>query len=535
MEKYAFVQKIGQGSFAVVWKARRKSDSRLVAVKQLRQSPESWDACKQLPEVRSAAAITDRRNIVQLLEAVRHGGELFLVFEHLDSSLHACSAVGQRVDESQVRWAARRLLSGLAAIHAAGLVHCDVKPENILVGGDASQGNELTLKLCDFGQAAPPEQIGTYVGTRWYRPPELLLDSRGDQSVDLWSAGCVIAELFLRRPLFPGTDTRDMLFRICGELGTPDAAWPLAAKLIEVSGRPNASAQAWGSLHASGASEAGVDLVASLLRYSPLERLRSDRAKRDSPFLALGPEVPLSLPPARPISPETLRRSREEATNVERKLRSSSKSSGADIPPTAPPVAPMARVPSGGDDVTNLPLSARMNGAPAPRQVTTRMNRAAMPNMGIPPRASSPAGSLISGSAVSAAASPASGQPPLPSAKGLVTAGSESPGYGTSPAVVRAAARSRVGDEGRHQRPGLPRGRSPSQGAGSEVGAGDSDDEALAEAFWGACKAGRVTPATSQTPDQLSDDDVPGSAYVSDISNRASNSRRSRRPAPPPA
>mmetsp|Transcript_48097 Transcript_48097/g.86536 ORF Transcript_48097/g.86536 Transcript_48097/m.86536 type:complete len:534 (-) Transcript_48097:188-1789(-) len=325
MDKYSFVQRLGQGSFAVVWKARRKSDGRLVAVKQLKQSPESWDACKQLPEVRSAAVVTDRRHLVQLLEAVRHGGELFLVFEYIEGNLHHCIALSRRMDESQARWAARRLLSALAAVHAAGLVHCDVKPENILVGADGGSYGAPTLKLCDFGQAAPPGEIGTYVGTRWYRPPELFLGSRGDVSLDIWGAGCTIAELFLKRPLVPGSDSRDMLFRISGELGPPDETqcWPLAAQMIEASGRSNALPAAWDALRAAGASQAAVDLLHGLLQYDGTRRWRADRALRDSPFFAPDlPEMPVVSPAARPLSPETLRRSREEAQAVERKLLS---------------------------------------------------------------------------------------------------------------------------------------------------------------------------------------------------------------------
>jgi len=340
MEKYSLVQRLGQGSFAVVWKARRKQDGRLVAVKQLRQSPESWEACKQLAEVRSAAAINDRRHVVQLLEAVRHGGELFLVFEYIEGNLHHCAAhqqaQGRRLEEPQVRWAAKRLLSALAAVHAAGLVHCDVKPENILVGAEGGSCGAPTLKLCDFGQATAPDLIGTYVGTRWYRAPELLLGARGDVGVDLWAAGCTLAELFLARPLFPGSDMRDMFFRISGELGAPDDGaeddWPLAAKMIEMSGRANASASAWGSLAEAGASEAHIALLRALLQYNTVLRWRASRALREAFFAPGLSEWPIEVPPVRPPSPETLRRQRDEATVVERRLRGNSAQSRGSSP-----------------------------------------------------------------------------------------------------------------------------------------------------------------------------------------------------------
>jgi len=329
----------------VVWKARRKSDGRLVAVKQLKQSPESWEACKQLPEVRAAASISDRRHLVQLLEAVRHGGELFLVFEYIEGSLHHCIAAARRVEESQVRWAARRLLLALAAVHAAGLVHCDVKPENILVGGsEGGSRGAPTMKLCDFGQSGPAGEIATYVGTRWYRAPELFLGSRGDSSVDLWAAGCTIAELVLRRPWVPGSDTRDMLFRICGELGAPDDAegWPLASQLMEASGRKNAEPAAWQSLRDAGASQPAVDLLEGLLRYDGNRRIRCDRALRELPFFAADePEVPVPVPVSRPLSPATMQRSREEAQAVERRLFD--KRGG--LPPP-PPSAPRGSSPS---------------------------------------------------------------------------------------------------------------------------------------------------------------------------------------------
>jgi len=435
MEKYQLVQRLGQGAFAVVWKARRKSDGRLVAVKQLRQSPESWEACKQLPEVRAAAAISDRRHVILMLEAVRDGGELFLVFEYCESSLHACAALGQRIDEAQVRWAGHRLLAALAAVHQAGLVHCDVKPENILVGMDGGNGMP-TMKLCDFGQTTDAAHIGTYVGTRWYRPPELLLGSRGDASVDLWAAGCVLAELFLRRPLFPGSDIRDMCFKISGELGPPDDSWPLSSKLLEASGRPNAEAAAWASLAQAGASEAGVCIIESLLRYNGPSRTRADRALKEAPFFTQhAPEVPIAVPPARPMSPESLRNAREEAAVVERRLRRAANSSTS---------------------------------KDSPQQL---------------PRLQAPARS------------------PMPAAPAADGGG----GYGM--ADVEAA---RLSDTGEFD--DLP---------GNNEG-GDSDDEALAEMFWGVCKTGNARQSPD-LPESGSDED-----HKYDIAEDRGRARRAR-------
>ncbi|CAE7839430.1 cdk5 [Symbiodinium sp. CCMP2592] len=159
------------------------------------------------------------------------------------------------------------------------------------------------------------ELLSFCLRTRWYRAPELFLGSRGDSSVDLWSAGCTIAELILRRPWVPGSDTRDMLFRICGELGAPDESegWPLAAQLVEASGRKNAEPAAWQSLREAGASQAAVDMLESLLRYDGQRRLRCDKALRELPFFTTEePEVPVPVPVSRPLSPATLQRSREE-------------------------------------------------------------------------------------------------------------------------------------------------------------------------------------------------------------------------------
>ena len=123
-------------------------------------------------------------------------------------------------------------LQGLFGCHKQGYFHRDMKPENLLIN------EEGTVKLADFGlareiRARPP--FTEYVSTRWYRAPELLLSSTNYNSpIDIFAMGCIIAEMYLRRPLFPGNSESDQLTKLCLVLGTPPSEWQegyqLAAK-----------------------------------------------------------------------------------------------------------------------------------------------------------------------------------------------------------------------------------------------------------------------------------------------------------------
>ena len=169
-------------------------------------------------------------NVVKLKEVIRENDELFFVFEFMEKNLYEMMKEREKmIPEARIRNIMYQVFQGLAFMHKHGFFHRDFKPENLLVKGD-------TVKIADFGLAReirsrPP--FTDYVSTRWYRAPEVLLRSPNYNSpIDLFACGCIMAELFTLRPLFPGASEADQIYKICSVLGSPTArTWPDGLKL----------------------------------------------------------------------------------------------------------------------------------------------------------------------------------------------------------------------------------------------------------------------------------------------------------------
>lgn len=151
--------------------------------------------------------------------------ELYLYEELMEADLHAIIRSGQPLTDAHYQSFIYQILCGLKYIHSANVLHRDLKPGNILVNADCE------LKICDFGLARgysdiPEENAGfmtEYVATRWYRAPEIMLSFQSySKAIDLWSVGCILAELLGGRPFFKGRDYVDQLNQILHVLGTPD-------------------------------------------------------------------------------------------------------------------------------------------------------------------------------------------------------------------------------------------------------------------------------------------------------------------------
>ncbi|KPI84240.1 mitogen-activated protein kinase (MPK9) [Leptomonas seymouri] len=277
MERYTVIGQLGDGSFGTVSKAQNVATGETVAVKKMKQRFHCWEECLQLREIQSLRKV-QHPNLVKLKEVVREKTELFLIFEYCEKNIFQIQR--QRADQmsgamafsdKEIRSIMCQTLLGVQAIHKAGFMHRDLKPENLLISGDL-------VKVADFGLAKeirsrPP--FTEYVSTRWYRAPELVLHSTHYNSpIDIWACAVIFAELYLCRPLFPGTSESDQLFKICSVLGSPapsewDEGYQLARRMTMrfPTVAPTPLRQIL-----STAPPAAVDLMEQMLRFNPAER-----------------------------------------------------------------------------------------------------------------------------------------------------------------------------------------------------------------------------------------------------------------------
>ncbi|XP_014601444.1 PREDICTED: cyclin-dependent kinase 2-like isoform X2 [Polistes canadensis] len=277
MDNFVKIEKIGEGTYGVVYKAKDKLTGKLVALKKIRLETESEGvpstAIREISLLRELA----HPNIVQLFDVVDGDKHLYLVFEFLQQDLKKLlDSVKSGLDQALVKSYLYQLLKGISFCHLNRILHRDLKPQNLLID------REGYIKLADFGLARTfliPVRTYTHeVVTLWYRAPEILLGTKlYSSAVDIWSLGCIFAEMvcklmgliinstiqecnslrvliviffrfdsflfffrlfsfcFLqatRRALFPGDSEIDQLFKIFHLLGTPDESiWPGVTQL----------------------------------------------------------------------------------------------------------------------------------------------------------------------------------------------------------------------------------------------------------------------------------------------------------------
>ncbi|KAF9903658.1 negative regulator of the PHO system [Linnemannia zychae] len=235
MERYQALEKIGEGTYATVFKGKNRSNGDAVALKEIRLDSEEGAPSTAIREI-SLMKELRHPNIVRLHDVIHTENKLTLVFEYMDQDLKKYmdqhgnrGALGPIVIKAFMY----QLLKGVAFCHDNRVLHRDLKPQNLLINRKGE------LKLGDFGLARafgiPVNTFSNEVVTLWYRAPDVLLGSKTySTSIDIWSAGCIMAEMYLGRPIFAGSNNQDELIKIFKVMGTPtEETWPGVSKLSE--------------------------------------------------------------------------------------------------------------------------------------------------------------------------------------------------------------------------------------------------------------------------------------------------------------
>ncbi|XP_030016017.1 serine/threonine-protein kinase MAK-like isoform X2 [Sphaeramia orbicularis] len=288
MNRYTTLKQLGDGTYGSVLLGKSNETGELVAIKRMKRKFYSWEECMNLREVKSLKKL-NHANVVKLKEVIRENDHLYFVFEYMKENLY--QLMKEREDkmfsENEIRNILFQVLSGLAFVHKHGYFHRDMKPENLLCMGPEQ------VKIADFGLAReirsqPP--YTDYVSTRWYRAPEVLLKSSSySSSIDIWAVGCIMAELYTLRPLFPGNSEVDEVFKICQVLGTlKKTDWPYGYNLAaSMNFRfPKCVPTSLRSLIPN-ASEDAITLMRDMLQWDPEKRPSALQALR-YPYFHVG-------------------------------------------------------------------------------------------------------------------------------------------------------------------------------------------------------------------------------------------------------
>lgn len=226
LRKYEIIQRIGKGAYGIVWKAVNRKTNEIVALKKIFSAFQNdTDAQRTFREIMFLQEL-NHENVVRLFNVLRaeNDRDIYLVFEFMETDLHQVIRAGI-LEEVHQQYIIYQILKALKYLHSGDLLHRDLKPSNCLLNA------ECHLKLADFGLARSvhcddPSQgnpvLTDYVATRWYRGPEILLGStQYTKGVDMWAVGCILGEMLLGSPIFPGTSIMNQLDRILEITGRP--------------------------------------------------------------------------------------------------------------------------------------------------------------------------------------------------------------------------------------------------------------------------------------------------------------------------
>lgn len=281
MNDFIKFEKIGEGTYGVVYKGKNRKTGQHVALKKIRLENEEEGVPSTTVREISLLKELSHPNIVRLEDVIMESGRLYLVFEYLDMDLKKYIerlGDGNYLAPDVVKSYVYQITLAVLYCHKRRILHRDLKPQNLLVGPNG------IIKVADFGLGRAygvPFRVYTHeVVTLWYRAPEVLLGTlKYSCPIDVWSIGCIFAEMTTKKPLFQGDSEIDQLFRIFRILRTPtEETWPGVTKLPDY--KP--TFPKWTQDNLSSCMKKlepeGLDLLRKMLTYSPADRITAKNA-----------------------------------------------------------------------------------------------------------------------------------------------------------------------------------------------------------------------------------------------------------------
>lgn len=291
--KYKFLKPIGHGAYGVVISSENTETNDKVAIKKISKAFEDIvDAKRILREIKLLQHF-DHENIITIVDllppvSLDHFEDVYIISDLMETDLHRIIYSRQPLTDDHIQYFLYQILRALKYIHSANVLHRDLKPSNLLLNSNCD------LKICDFGLArgVEPEEdnmeLTEYVVTRWYRAPEIMLSTKEyTKAIDIWSTGCIFAELLGRKPLFPGDDYIHQLQIICDKLGTPqedELHFVTSEKARRfMRSQPTRPEVPFSKLFPA-AKPAAIDLLEKMLVFDPSKRISVEDAL-DHPYL----------------------------------------------------------------------------------------------------------------------------------------------------------------------------------------------------------------------------------------------------------